>query len=60
MKKLLRLVMLTFFTLLLTGGLYSTLAYISTTESNGVTQTYLNAFPTAMPNVVIDPLVYAP
>jgi hypothetical protein len=60
MKKLLRLILLTCFTLLFAGGLYNTLAYFSTPERNGVTQTYLNAFPTAMPDVVIDPLVYAP
>jgi DNA gyrase/topoisomerase IV subunit B len=60
MKKLLRLILLTCFTLLLAGGLYNTLAYFSTPERNGVTPTYLNAFPTAMPDVVIDLLVYAP
>ena len=59
MKYLLRLIILTSFTLLLVGGLYNTLAYISTPQRNGVTQTYLNAFPTAMPDVVIDPVVYA-
>jgi hypothetical protein len=57
MKKLLRLILLTCFTILLAGGVYNTLAYFSTPERNGVTQTYLDAFPIAMPDVVIDPLV---
>jgi len=59
-KKLLRIVLLIGFTLLLVGGLYNTLAYINTAERDVVTQTYMNAFPSEMPDVAIYPLVNAP
>jgi len=55
-KKLLRLVMLIVLTLCLVGGLYKTRAYINTTERDVVTQTYTNAFPSEMPDVVIEPM----
>ena len=59
-KKLLRLVMLIALTFCLAGGLYNTLAYINTAERDVVTQTYMNAFPSEMPDVAIYPLVNAP
>mgnify|MGYP001415203471 CR=1 FL=1 len=55
MKKLLLLVVLTGFTLFLVGSLYSTLEHTSTTSRDMVTQAYMNAFPSAMPAVVIAP-----
>ena len=56
MKKLLRLLILIGFTLFLVGGFYNTVAFINTAERDAVTQTYMNAFPSEMPDVVIEPM----
>jgi hypothetical protein len=60
MKKLLRLVVVAGLTLFLVGGLYNTIDYTGATERDMVTQAYMNAFPSEMPNVVIDAFVCAP
>ncbi|MBN1833515.1 MAG: hypothetical protein JW896_15545 [Deltaproteobacteria bacterium] len=54
-RKVLRLVMLTGITLFLVGGLYNRLDHTTTRERDLVTQTYMNAFPSALPDVIIAP-----
>jgi hypothetical protein len=60
MKKMLRFLMLIGFTLCLVGIFYGTLDYHTVPERDVLTQTYMDAFPAEMPDVVIDPAVYAP
>jgi hypothetical protein len=55
MKKMLWLVVLVGLTLFLVGGLYGTLDYQAVPETDVLTQTYLDAFPSAMPYVMIAP-----
>ena len=57
---LFRLLVVIGFTLFLVGGLYRTLAYTAAAERDALTQTYMDAFPAEMPDVVIDPAAYAP
>ncbi len=57
---LFRLLVVIGLTLFLVGGLYRTLAYTAAAERDALTQIYMDAFPAEMPDVVIDPAVYAP
>ena len=59
-KRLFRLLVVIGFTLFLVGGLCKTLAYTAATERDALQQTYMDAFPSEMPDVVIDPAAYAP
>ena len=59
-KLLFRMLVVIGLTLFLVGGLYKTLAYTAAAERDVLTQTYMDAFPSEMPDVVIDPAVYAP
>jgi hypothetical protein len=59
-KRLFRLLVVIGFTLFLVGGLCKTLAYTAAAERDALTQTYMDAFPAEMPDVVIGPAVYAP
>ncbi len=52
MTKLLRLLMLIGCTLCLIGAV----TYLNTPERDVVTHTYMNAFPAAMPDVVVEPM----
>ncbi len=59
-KRLIRLLVVIGITLFLVGGLCKTLAYTAAAERDALTQIYMDAFPAKMPDVVIDPAVYAP
>ena len=52
MTKLFRLLMLISCTLCLIGAV----TYLNIPERDVVTHTYMNAFPTAMPDVVVEPM----
>jgi hypothetical protein len=54
-KKMLRFLMVIGFTLCLVGTFYGTLDYNTVPGRDMLTQTYINAFPSAMPDVVIAP-----
>ena len=55
MKKMLRAMLLSGFTLCLVGTFYSTLDYNAAPARDLLTQTYMDAFPSAMPDVMLAP-----
>ena len=57
MKKMLRVLMLIGFALCLVGTFYGTLDYNAAPARDLLTQTYMNAFPAAMPDVMLAPAV---
>jgi hypothetical protein len=55
MKKLVRFLMLIGFTLCIVGIFYGTLDYNADPARDLLTQTYMNAFPSTMPDVMLAP-----
>ena len=56
LKKMLRVLMLIGFTLCLVGTFYGTLDHHAAPARDLLTQTYMNTFPSAMPDVMIAPV----
>ena len=55
MKKMLRVLMLIGFAICLVGTFYGTLDYNAAPARDLLTQTYVDAFPSAMPDVLLTP-----
>lgn len=59
-KRLLRPFMLIGCTLFFIGGFYNSVTNLNTAERDVVTDTYMNAFPAEMPDVVVESMIGFP